>query len=253
MNEKRKRPNYTEEFKKDAVNLVLEHGYNCHEAARRLGIPASNVSRWVRQHRQDQQGINESGVSARELPFEKGKPEAWDGARHLKKSRGLLCERIEVKFDFIRQHREAYPVTVLCRLLGVSRSGFYDYLYRWHNPKQDDPDQVKLEIRVREVFIKSKYTYGSRRILRQLLSEDYSVGRYRVRSLMRKLNLQARGMKRYKVTTNSNHTYPVAQTFLKGNLRPLLPIKYGLVIFPIYGRLKGGCILQFSWTYTPGR
>jgi transposase InsO family protein len=110
-------------------------------------------------------------------------------------------------------------------VLGVSRSGFYDYLYRWHNPKQDDPDQVKLEIRVREVFIKSKYTYGSRRILRQLLSEDYSVGRYRVRSLMRKLNLQARGMKRYKVTTNSKHTYPVVPNLLEREFETSAPNK----------------------------
>lgn len=90
MNEKRKRPNYTEEFKKDAVNLVLEHGYNCHEAARRLGIPASNVSRWVRQHRQDQQGINESGVSARELQAE---------IRRLKKEN----QQLEMERDILKK------------------------------------------------------------------------------------------------------------------------------------------------------
>jgi len=102
---------------------------------------------------------------------------------------------------------------MLCRVLGVSRSGFYDYLHRYHNPKYD-PEQIKLEFRVREIFKNSKYTYGSRRILRQLLSEGYTIGRYRVRSLMRKLNLHARCRKRYKITTNSKHHYPIAPNLL---------------------------------------
>jgi putative transposase len=52
------------------------------------------------------------------------------------------------------------------------------------------------------------------RILRQLKSEGYTIGRYRVRSLMRKLDLKARTPKRYKVTTDSNHKHPVATNLL---------------------------------------
>ena len=48
MNEKRKRPNYTKEFKQDAVKLVIEQRYSCPEVGRRLGVAASNVTRWVR-------------------------------------------------------------------------------------------------------------------------------------------------------------------------------------------------------------
>ena len=51
MNDKKQRRNFTDDFKADAVKLVLEHGYNASEAARRLGIGQSNVSRWVREHR----------------------------------------------------------------------------------------------------------------------------------------------------------------------------------------------------------
>jgi len=51
MNEKRKRQNYTKEFKQDAVKLVIEQRYSCPEVSRRLGVAASNVSRWVRQYR----------------------------------------------------------------------------------------------------------------------------------------------------------------------------------------------------------
>jgi len=50
-----KRQRYTKEFKEDAVRLVLEQGYNCREATRRLGVGSSSLTRWVREHRDDQQ------------------------------------------------------------------------------------------------------------------------------------------------------------------------------------------------------
>ncbi len=70
MNEKRKRPNYTREFKQDAIKLVLEQRYSCPEVGRRLGVAASNVTRWVRQYRQDQQDLSDSGVTRRDLESE---------------------------------------------------------------------------------------------------------------------------------------------------------------------------------------
>ncbi len=70
MNEKRKRPNYTKEFKQDAVKLVFEQRYSCPEVARRLGVAASNVTRWVRLNRQDQEDISESGGTRQDLEAE---------------------------------------------------------------------------------------------------------------------------------------------------------------------------------------
>ena len=70
MNEKRKRPNYTKEFKQDAIKLAVEQRYSCPEVARRLGVAASNVTRWVRFHRQDQEDISKSGVTRQDLEAE---------------------------------------------------------------------------------------------------------------------------------------------------------------------------------------
>ena len=67
MNEKRKRPKYTKEFKEDAIKLVTEQGYSSLEVGRRLGINSSNISRWVRQYRQDQEDIADGGVTRKEL------------------------------------------------------------------------------------------------------------------------------------------------------------------------------------------
>ena len=64
------------------------------------------------------------------------------------------------------------------------------------------------------IFNASKATYGSRRIVEKLKSQGHNVGRYRVRSLMRKLKLRAKTPRRYKVTTNSNHSYRVASNLV---------------------------------------
>jgi len=104
---------------------------------------------------------------------------------------------------------KAYPVTVLCRVMKVSRSGFYDYRRHYNNRIQDQ-EQIRLEALIRSIFNESKKTYGSRRIVRDLKSKGYNMGRYRVRSLMRKLELKAKTPKRYRVTTDSNHSYLVA-------------------------------------------
>jgi putative transposase len=104
---------------------------------------------------------------------------------------------------------KAYPVTVLCRVMMVSRSGFYQYL-RHNRNRKNDFDQIVLENLMRSIFGASKATYGSRRMVKALKSKEYNVGRYRVRKLMRKLNLRAKTPKRYKVTTDSNHSYNVA-------------------------------------------
>jgi transposase len=51
MNDKKQRRDFTNEFKNDAVKLVIEQGYKASEVSRRLGVGQSNVSRWVREHR----------------------------------------------------------------------------------------------------------------------------------------------------------------------------------------------------------
>ena len=86
MSESVKRQRFTKEFKEDAIRLVLEQGYSCKEVARRLGIASSNLTRWVREHRDDQQQRSQTGKTHRERagggnpPVEKRQPAAADGA-----------------------------------------------------------------------------------------------------------------------------------------------------------------------------
>ena len=118
-----------------------------------------------------------------------------------------------MRYDFIRQQKEAYPVTVLCRVMQVSRSSFYQYLNRYYTQDKDSL-QASIERHIKVVFEQSKATYGSRRISKKLNSEGHRIGRYRARSLMRKLGLKVKKTKRYKVTTDSRHCFPVAPNLL---------------------------------------
>jgi len=94
----------------------------------------------------------------------------------------------------------------------VSRSRFYDYLQSLE--RSDDPDEAALEVRIGAIFKEHRGKYGSRRIPKQLKDEDQQIGRYKVRSLMRKLGLKAKTQKRYKVTTDSRHSFPIAPNLL---------------------------------------
>jgi len=109
---------------------------------------------------------------------------------------------------------KAYPVTVLCAVMRVSRNGFYDYLARYKSGDDNRPDETALKRRIKEIFDQSRASYGSRRMVKQLQAEGRQIGRYKVRRIMRQLGLKAKTPKRFKLTTDSKHSLPVASNIL---------------------------------------
>jgi transposase InsO family protein len=109
---------------------------------------------------------------------------------------------------------KAYPVTVLCRVMQVSRSGFYDYLKRCHQASVLDPGEERLKSQMRQVFKTSKGSYGSRRLSEHLRQGGFEIGRFKTRRLMGELGLKAKAPRRYKVTTDSRHSFQVAPNVL---------------------------------------
>jgi putative transposase len=108
---------------------------------------------------------------------------------------------------------KAYPITVLCRVMEVSRSGFYLYLKR-NACSRINPEIYALESEIKNLFIKHKQQYGSRRIMKELQKQGYQIGRYQVRSLMKKLGLKVKKRNRFQVTTDSKHSHQVAANLL---------------------------------------
>nr|CBX27972.1 Insertion element IS600 uncharacterized 31 kDa protein [uncultured Desulfobacterium sp.] len=130
----------------------------------------------------------------------------------MKKGRGLLCQRVDVRYDFIRQQQKAYPITVLCRVMEASRSGYYQYLKTDHNIKIDK--DFELMSKVRQINGETRGAYGSRRTSERLRSQGHDVGRYRARSLMKKAGVSVKHRKKFRITTDSKHNLPVAPNLL---------------------------------------
>ena len=70
MNVPRSRRKFTQEFKDDAVSLVIDQGYSCAEVGRRLGVSENNVNRWVRQYRDNKESASSDGLTREQLEAE---------------------------------------------------------------------------------------------------------------------------------------------------------------------------------------
>jgi len=108
--------------------------------------------------------------------------------------------------------KEAYPVSVLCRVLGVSRSGFYKWCHKIRAIRNKANN--KLSLLVRQVHRESGGTYGTRRMAKALHAHGISCGRCRARTLMRLAGVSVRGKRRFRITTGSDHALPVAPNLL---------------------------------------
>ncbi len=113
---------------------------------------------------------------------------------------------------FIAQHKKTWPVDLMCRLLGVTRGGYYGYQQRGGG-SIDYYRQELLEA-VRDIAKATQDSYGSRRMKAALNALSYPVSREKARKLMKEAKVQVKRRKKYKVTTNSNHKQPVFENVL---------------------------------------
>lgn len=110
-------------------------------------------------------------------------------------------------------------VSQWCRVLGVSRSGFYAARQRLREPEKTSP----LDVHAKAAFEASGRTYGSRRLSAALKAKGLKVGRYRARHLMRSSALQTRWRRKFVHTTDSRHELPVAGNVLARRFKPARP------------------------------
>ena len=111
-------------------------------------------------------------------------------------------------FGFIEAEKASFPISRMCRVLGVSQSGFFAWQERPACLRQQQ-DMVYLA-HIRTTSALSNGTYGSPRMHRDLVDEGHEIGRHRTARLMRENRLIARQKRRFKRTTDSEHAWPVA-------------------------------------------
>lgn len=117
-----------------------------------------------------------------------------------------------MRFRLIDQAKKEFPVARLCKVLGVSQSGYFAWKDRPASRRQGD--DVTLLAHVRSAFSLSGGTYGSPRMTRELQDDGFAVGRRRTARLMRENGLHARQRRRFKRTTDSRHSWPVAPNII---------------------------------------
>ena len=117
-----------------------------------------------------------------------------------------------MKYGFIREHSKQFPINLLCQVLGVSSSGYYDWLSR--APSKRDQENKLLDDKIRVIYMNNKQRYGSPRITRALHAQSIPCSHTRVERRMKHLGLQAIAKRKFKVTTDSEHTKPVFENIL---------------------------------------
>ena len=160
-----------------------------------------------------------------------------------------------MRFALVDQAKKDFPVHRLCRVLGVSQSGYFAWKDRPASRRQRD-DMVMLA-HVRSSFALSNGTYGSPRMTRELKDDGFAIGRRRTARLMRENGLRARQKRRFKRTTDSEHAQETS-----GRSRPTSSTRTsrrrprtrsGAWTYPMSGPAKAGCTSPWSSTCSHAR
>ena len=113
-----------------------------------------------------------------------------------------------MRFAFVAAEKARFPVRTLCRCLQLSPSGYY--AWRQRGPALRTREDLELMRRLRLVHAIHRQVYGRPRLHRALRDEGRRVSPKRVARLMRQAGLVAKGRRRFRVTTDSAHAWPVA-------------------------------------------
>ena len=117
--------------------------------------------------------------------------------------------------------RLKYSLPLLCRVLEVSRSGYYAWLNR--QPSQWAKEEARLEVEIKAAHARTRGTFGPERLQEDLAAHGVKVGVLRIRRIRKKLGIRCKQVKKFKATTNSKHTMAVAENLLNQNFETTAP------------------------------
>ncbi len=132
-----------------------------------------------------------------------------------------LLQGTQMKYAFIAQQQQEFPVKVLCQALSVSESGYYAWRKRPRSRRKQEDALLTQEIH--QVFEKNRKVYGSPRIHAEPRERGWHCGRKRIARLMREQGISARKPRRRVCTTDSWHDDPVADNRLKRDFQAAEP------------------------------
>jgi len=126
-----------------------------------------------------------------------------------------------VKFEFVRDYCSEYPFRLIRKVLGVSRSGYYDWLHR--SALLGEQKYAIIDQRIIRAFEKGRGNYGVERIRKTLANEGVSHGDKLIRKRMHALDLHVESKRKFVKTTDSGHNEPCAENLLNRDFRAPAP------------------------------
>jgi len=126
-----------------------------------------------------------------------------------------------MRYQFIQDHQNEFPLERMCKVLSVSASGYYAWQTR--PVSQQAQANEKLLPMIRAIHSRSRKTYGSPRVHAELIADGLKVGKNRIARLMRRENLRGQRKKKQPRTTNSQHSHPVAPNRLNREFQASRP------------------------------
>ncbi len=142
-----------------------------------------------------------------------------------------------MRFQYIENHRDEFPITLMCGMLGVSSSGYYAWCKR--PPSKREMANRELYKKIKVVYNENHKVYGSPRIYRALKKQGVVCSENRVARLMRLRGLRAQHTKRFKSTTKRNKAHPVAPNLLNRNFEAERPNQKWLTDITYIWTLEG--------------
>ena len=143
----------------------------------------------------------------------------------------------------MKEWRLHFPVKTMSRAFDVSRSGFYTWLKR--KPSRRSQEDERLKVAIKAAHKRTMESYNARRLQPELAADGFVAGRDRIARLRRELGLRCRQKRKFKATTNSNHSLPVAENVLEQTFAPSAPNEVWLTDITYIPTLEG-------WLYLAG-
>ena len=126
-----------------------------------------------------------------------------------------------MRYAFIEEHRPMWPLWRMCRMLQVSKAGYF--AWRWRPESHRSVEDRRLTSQIRVIHAESRETSGSPRTHRALRQQGQAISRKRVERLMRVAGIQVKPKARRVVTTDSDHDQPIAPNLLQQDFSASAP------------------------------
>jgi putative transposase len=121
----------------------------------------------------------------------------------------------------VKEMRLRYSIPRMCRFFNVSASGYYKWLTR--PLSQRVQEEGRLEAEIRAAHMRTRKTYGPERLQKDLAEHGVNVGICKIRRIRKKLGIRCKQIKKFKTTTDSRHSLPVAENLLEQRFETTAP------------------------------